>query len=58
MKIFWSFLDEIIFLSPVTGKIFAVQWRGHKISFSVISYMLPNQKKGLNGWQGPEMQVF
>ena len=46
MKILWSFLDEKIPHSPVTGKILSVQWRGHKISFWVINYMPPNQKKG------------
>ena len=46
VKILRSFLDEKISPSPLTGKIFSVQWRGHKISLLVISYMPPNQKKG------------
>ena len=36
--------------SPVTGKVFSVQWRGHKISFWVINYMPPNQKKKGTKW--------
>ena len=31
----------------MTGKIFSVQWKGHKISFWMINYMSPNQKKGV-----------
>ena len=45
--------------SPVAGKIFCAQWRGHKISFWVINYIPSNQTKGgLNGWWGAEMPVF
>ena len=58
-KILWSFLDEMISPSLVTGKIFSVQWRGHKISFWVINFIPPNQKKrGLNSWWGAQMSVF
>ena len=55
MKILWSFIDEKISPTPVTGKIVSVQWRGRKVSFWVINYMSPKrEKKELNGWWGTE----